>query len=173
MDGFEWNKVISAVLVALLIGMVATKVSDIFVTPHMLEKAAFSIEGVADNASNIDAADAAPEELPPIEPLLAKASVQEGQKIAKKCLQCHTFEKGGKDMIGPNLFGIVGAKVAHRPGFPYSKDMQSHGGKWDAESINKFIHNPRQVIKGTKMSFAGLKKPQERADVIAYLKTLS
>lgn len=173
MDGFERNKVISAVLVALLIGMVATKISDIFVTPHMLEKPAFPIQGMEASASSVGSTDATPEEVPPIEPLLAKASVEEGRKIAKKCLQCHTFEKGGKDMIGPNLFGIIGAKVAHRPGFPYSKGMQTHGGKWDVESINKFIHNPREVIKGTKMSFAGLRKPQDRADVIAYLKTLS
>jgi cytochrome c len=106
-----------------------------------------------------------------VAPLLAKASAENGQAIAKKCMACHDFTKGGPNKVGPNLWGIVGNKVAHLgDGFAYSDAMKNHGGTWDYDNLNDFIAHPNVHIKGTKMAFAGLKKPEERADVLAWLR---
>jgi cytochrome c len=139
--------------------------------PHMPEKHAYVIaEGAAPAESQSASAPAGPQ---PIAPLLAKASAENGQTIAKKCTSCHTFEKGGANKIGPNLWNIVGAKMAHAEGFSYSGGMQGMGKDWDYESLSLFIYSPKNFVKGTKMTFAGLKKDQDRADVIAYLRSLS
>lgn len=116
-------------------------------------------------------------EVPPIAPLLAKADVDEGAKIFKKCEACHNAEKGGPNKIGPNLYGVVGRPIATHEGFSYSSALKefSKDGKetWTYEHLNHFIHGPRDYISGTAMTFPGVKKDQERADVIAYLHTLS
>lgn len=171
MDGFELNKTLASVLVALLIAMVSGMVGEVLVEPKMLEKHAFPIEGVEVAAGLADQGTQAAE-LPPIEPLLASADIEAGKKVAKKCLQCHTFTKGGPNKIGPNLFKIVNAKIGHVVGYAYSKAMKTIEGSWDVENLNKFLHKPRKHLKGTKMSFAGLKKDQDRANLIAYMKSL-
>lgn len=172
MDGFELNKVFAAVLVALLVGMGSGMVGNHLISPKVLEKNAFPIEGVEEEPS--DAQDkGGGEALAPIEPLLAKADVESGKIVVKKCLQCHTLQKGEPHKIGPNLWGVVQRKIGDAAGFPYSEGMKSLKGSWDVESLNKFLHKPREFVKGTKMSFVGLKKDKERADLIAYLKSLS
>ncbi len=100
------------------------------------------------------------------------ASVEKGEIVAKKCIQCHTFTQGGTNGTGPNLFGIIGAKFAHKDDYPYSTAFKGKQGTWDDEEINKYIHKPREYVPGTKMSFAGIKDDKERADLIAYLNTL-
>lgn len=108
-----------------------------------------------------------------IEEALATANPENGERVFKKCAACHTTEKDGKNRVGPNLYGIVGAEVAAIEGFKYSSALMEFGGEWTAERLDAFLAAPRQAVKGTKMSFAGLKDLEDRADVIAYLNTMS
>jgi cytochrome c len=165
------NKVAAAILSAGLLAMIAGFVAHQIYHPQMPEKQAYVIaEGVQAAATQTASAPAGPQ---PITPLLANASVENGEKLAKKCASCHTFEKGGPNKIGPNLWNVVGAKPAHTDGFSYSGAMQGMETEWDYEALSEFLYNPKGYVKGTKMTFAGLKKDQDRADVIAYLRTLS
>lgn len=172
MDSFEFNKITASVLVALLIAMIGSLLSEQLVHPTKLDKPAFVIEGLAVSTKPGEKS-GEEETLKPITPLLASASVERGQAIAKKCTQCHTFEKGGPNRTGPNLWGIIGAKIAHIADFAYSSGFKEKGGNWDDEQLNVLLNKPRAFVQATKMSFVGLKDAQERADVIAYLHTLS
>jgi cytochrome c len=116
---------------------------------------------------------AKPAEIPPVGPLLAKADPDHGAQIARQCQACHNFAKGGPNMVGPNLWGVVDGPHAHKADFAYSEAMKNFKGIWDYESINNFIAHPQVYLSGTKMGFAGLKKPEERADVIAWLRLQS
>lgn len=171
MDSFEFNKITASILVALLIGMIGSLLSDYLVHPVKLPKAVLVIEG---SEAPPKAGEKSEEEaLKPITPLLASANVERGKEIAKKCTQCHTFDKGGANRTGPNLWGIIGAKIAHAADFAYSAGFKEKGGTWNDEELNILLHKPRSFVQSTKMSFVGLKDAQERADVIAYLHTLS
>ena len=170
LDGFEINKIAAAGLVALLIGMVSSKISDVVVSPQKLAQNSYVVEGVEDTAKPGVPVKVGPE---PIEPLLASADVERGKTAAKKCLQCHVFEKDGPNKIGPHLYGVVGQKIAHVAGFAYSSAFTALKGEWTFQSLNEFLYKPAGFAKGTKMSFAGITNHQERADVIAYLNSLS
>ena len=110
---------------------------------------------------------------PPIAVALKKADADSGTKLARACQACHAFEKGGASKVGPPLWGIVSRKVANVDGFAYSDAMKKKGGDWGYDELYKFLANPKGVIAGTKMGFAGYPKPDNRADVIAYLRTLA
>ena len=112
-----------------------------------------------------------PEE--PLNVLLAAANVDKGKKVAKKCVACHSFENGGKNKVGPNLYDIMGKDRAKVPGFAYSNAIKSMGGKWGFEDMNAFLKKPKKFMPGTKMSFSGLKKPGDRAAMILYLRSFS
>ena len=182
MDGFEINKVLCAVLVALLVGVVAAQVSNFFIKPIYLTQNAYPIEGAEDEAAagatNHQGAGGAAgtADLKPIEPLLAAADPTNGQGIAKKCLQCHSFESGGPNKVGPNLWNVLGGPLGHISSYTYSKAlsaMKEKGTTWTYENLNHFLHRPGSFIQGTKMAFAGIAKEKDRADLIAYLRTLS
>lgn len=176
MNSFEFNKIAAAVLVALLIAFVTNMIGESLIHPKMLEKNVFIVEGVEDSAAGGGSAASAEEEkVEPIAPLLAKADVAAGEKLAiKLCGQCHSFKSGEAHKTGPNLFGIVGGAFAHAADYAYSAAFKEKQGKenWDAEKLNLYLHKPRGYIKGTKMAFAGIKKAEDRAAVIAYLSSL-
>ena len=173
MSSFEWNKVIASVLTALIVAMVAGILSNMLVSPKPLEKPVFLVAGAPAAPAPAETAAAAPK-LPPIGPLLAKADAKKGQDLTKVCQVCHSFEKGGPNKIGPNLYGVFGGPIAEdRGGYPFSDALQKDKGqKWDPDKLNEWLDNPQHFAPGTKMTFAGFPKAQDRADVIAYLQTL-
>lgn len=166
----ELNKAFGAVLLALLIAMLSGFAASVLVSPKGLEKPVLAIKTPEAGATKAAAAPAGPA---PVGPLLAKADVEAGKAATKACAACHSFEKGGAAKVGPNLFGVVGAKHAHMGGFAYSDAMKGQAGNWSYDALNAFLANPKGAVPGTKMSFAGIKGDQERANVIAYLRTLS
>jgi cytochrome c len=167
----ESNKIYAAILVAGILAMISIIVSGMLVQPTPLKTNAYPIEGVAASTAGGEAPK--PAGIEPITPLLAKADPDHGAMIAKQCQSCHTFTKGGPDGVGPNNWGIVGAKHAHDPAYSYSDAMKNFPGTWDYESLNKFLYAPQKDVPGTKMGFAGLKKTQDRVDVIAWLRQQS
>ncbi len=170
MSGFEYNKIAAAILIALLVGLIASLVADSLIHPKKLEKNVYIVEGVGEPTPSITQST---ETIEPITPLLASANIEKGKEIYKKCVQCHTPDKGEPNKVGPNQWGIVGAPIAHRTDYAYSEAMKSKGGTWDYETLNDFLASPKKFIPNTKMAFIGLPKAQDRADLIAYLRTLS
>ena len=175
MDSYEWNKIAGWTLASVLLIASLNMLGDTLVAPKALKTPAYKVPGVeAEAPAGAKATAAAPAQ--PAEPLpvlLAKASADNGEKAAKKCLTCHTFDKGGANKIGPNLWGALGANKARVQGFAYSDGMKGKGGAWSFDDMNKFLINPKDFVPGTKMVFAGVASPQERADILAYLRKLS
>ena len=170
MDSFELNKILGAILGTCLVLLVTSFTAGAIFAPVMPEKPGFEIAvKEAPEAGGKEAA--APSE--PIEKLLQTASAEKGAAAAKKCGACHTFEKGGPNRVGPNLFGILNEKRGEGRGFNFSAAMKAKGGTWTYDDLNKFIANPKGFVPGTAMGFAGIPKDSERADVIAYLRTLA
>lgn len=174
MDSFEYNKLIGAFLGAVFVVFSVGIISDaIFAAPHP-EKEGFIIEAAEAEAAG--GGDAAPA-VEPIAVRLATADATAGQAVEKKCSACHTIDKGGANKVGPNLWDIVNRPIASHEGFAYSGAMKefSQGGSvvWDYEHLDQFLASPKGLVKGTAMGFAGLKKPDERANLIAYMRTLA
>jgi cytochrome c len=172
MSGIELNKIFGAIILAMLIAMVAGAISRGLVPTgnHGEERV---VAFAAPEVEGSGAAEAEVEAEPAIETLLASADVGSGEKIFKKCAACHTNEKGGANKVGPALWGIVGQDIAAVDGFAYSDALNGKEGAWTYEALSGFLKRPRDWAPGTKMGFAGLKKVDDRADIIVYLRSLS
>ncbi len=172
MADLELNKLFAAPLVAGVVFMGAGVIGELTVRPHHLHESAIQIGAPAAPAAA--AAPAAPA-LEPVGPLLAAANADTGRQLAaRNCASCHSFNEGGRAGVGPNLYGIVNRHHAAMEGFNYSAANRALSDKlWDYEAINTFINAPARAMPGTRMAFAGLANPQQRADVIAYLRSLA
>jgi cytochrome c len=171
MDSFTLNKIAGAVLMVLLLTMGVGIVSDVIFEPTIPGKPGYEIV-VSSEADSTPSAEAVPEVVP-ISERLAAASAESGAKVFKKCAACHTVEEGGANKVGPALWEVVGRKPAAHEGFAYSAAMTAFAGEHDAwtfEALDHFLAKPKDYIKGTAMGFAGLRKPEDRADLIAYMR---
>jgi cytochrome c len=167
MDSFRINKLLGLVLGTALFVQTIHIVDATFVPGHDKEAKPAS-EHAAAAAQPAAAADTKA-----LDNLLANASAERGATVAKQCQICHNVEEGKGPKIGPDLYGVVDRPVASQPGFNYSAALKGKGGKWTFAALDKWITNPRADVPGTTMSFAGLSKETQRADVIAYLDSLS
>jgi cytochrome c len=171
MDSFETNKILGAVLFTCLVLLALNIGAGAIFSPRAPAKPGYEIAALPPQGEAAKAAAPAAEE--PIEQALATANPKHGEQDAKICQTCHTLGKGEPNKIGPNLWGVVDRPKGSHPGFSYSEAMKSKGGSWTVDDLNKFLTNPREFVPGTKMTFAGFPKESQRADVIAYLNTLS
>lgn len=169
MNNMEFNKLFAALLVTGIIASLAGFIASQLVHPHETTEFAYAIEA-AEETTGGSAAVAMPE---PIMAMIGAADVARGQQIAKACVSCHSFEPGGANGTGPNLAGIVGRAKASYAGFSYSDAMKEKGGSWTYAELNHFLWKPKAYIKGTAMNFIGVKKPDDRAALIAYLRSIS
>lgn len=167
MKNLETNKIAAAVLLAGVIAMVTGKISDILYHPDTDEKRGYSIEvaepsedGKAEKKEEISLAQ-----------LLQNASLEKGEKTFKKCVACHSIEQGGANKTGPNIYGMLNSDIAAKDDFSYSDALKEKNDKWTYENLYAFLQNPKAYAPGTKMSFLGLRKPQQAADMIVYLRS--
>jgi cytochrome c len=169
MDSFEINKLLGALLFTCLCLLALNIAAEAVFHPVKPAKPGFEV--VAEEKPAAGQPAAAPDE--PIAKLLASADISKGEASAKKCAACHTFGKGEPNRVGPNLYGVVGRARASAQSFNYSAAMKAKGGTWTIEELNTYLINPKAMVPGTTMGFAGLPRGSERADVIAYLNTKS
>ena len=156
-----------AIIFAVVIGFGSYFSGELFYGADAIEQHSYVISTESDDD---DEASNKEPEIEQIESYLAEANLKRGKKLFKKCKACHTIKSGGKNKTGPNLFAIVGAEKA-RSTFAYSDGMRSKGGVWTVQHLSEFLTKPKAFIVGTKMSFAGFKNVEDRADIIAYLQT--
>ncbi|MET0669828.1 MAG: cytochrome c family protein [Xanthobacteraceae bacterium] len=167
MDSFELNKVMGAVLGCCLVLLSLNITASAIFNPHKPAKPGYDIAVQEAAPAAKPGAPAAPEE--PIAKLFASADMGRGEASAKKCAACHTFGKGEPNRVGPNLYGIVGRAKASVAGFNYSAAMKAKGGNWTIDELNAFVLNPKAVVPGTNMTFAGVPRATERADLLTYM----
>lgn len=173
MSSIEINKIAASVLLALIVAWASGLLASKLIEPKMPQQAAIAVANApaASAPAESQPAAAGPE---PLGPLLASASVDAGKDVAKKCATCHTFDKGGPNRVGPNLYGVIGSPIAEdRGGYAFSDALKKKGGNWTVDTLNDWLFKPQGFVKGTKMTFVGLAKAKDRADVIAYLNSLS
>jgi cytochrome c len=170
MDSFELNKILGAVLATCLGLLTLNIAAGAIFTPGKLEKPGYAI-AVPDQPGAVETAK--PEPAEPIAVRLASSDPGKGQAAAKQCAACHTFEKGGPNRVGPNLYGIVDRAKASVAGFNYSAALKAKGGVWTYDDLDHFIASPKAWLPGTTMGYAGLARGGQRADLINYLHTLA
>ena len=168
MDSFELNKIIAAILMVALLVIGLGKVADSVFHVNKPENPGYQVDVESSLASNTSQAAEVIEKVD-IAAIMALGDVSSGEKIFKKCAACHSINKGGKHKIGPALYNVVGRTVGGVDDYKYSKTLASYGKDWTFEELNGFLQKPASYLKGTKMSYAGLRKEKDRASVIKYL----
>ena len=175
MSSFEFNKILAAIILALVVIVIIGKIGNVIVDTDKtdLKETAYKIDIPKVDVNTAVSSATASEIIEPISALLATASLEQGIKIYKKCGTCHNYEKESKSKIGPSLWNIINRLKASSESFTYSNALAEFGGNWTYEELNNFLYKPKEYIKGTKMNFAGLKKAKERADLIIWLRQQS
>lgn len=165
-----WEKLGFGILVAAWVAFGSNFVGNTLIHAKPLETSAYQVATVDSGAEKAPKGGAVMENAVA---MLASADPARGLKVFKKCGACHTSTEGGKNKVGPNLWDIVGRAKASADGFGFSNALKAKGGDWSFEDLDQFLANPKAYAKGTKMSFAGLKKASDRAAVLLYLRSLS
>ena len=174
MDSFEINKIIAAVLLTALIVIGLGKFTDILFHVEKPKESAYKVEGLETSVAKTSSSSEIKEvEKIDIGQLLALGDLVHGEKVFKKCSACHMIASGGKNMIGPNLWSVIGRTAGSVSDYKYSKAMVAYGKEWTFEEMNSYLIKPQAYIKGTKMAFAGLRKEKDRASVILYMNSKS
>ncbi len=171
MDSFELNKVMGAVLGTCLFLLSLNIAAGAIFATHPPTKPGYEI-AVQEQAGPGKPGEAAPAD-DPLPVRFASADMGRGENSAKKCVACHTFGKGEPNRVGPNLYGIVGRAKASEAGFNYSAAMKGQKGNWTPEDLDVYLANPKAMVPGTSMTFAGIPRGKERADLITYLNSKS
>jgi cytochrome c len=166
MDSFELNKIMGAILGTFLFVLSLSIVSGGIFAAHPPKKAGYEIAAADDKAG---AKQAAAEPLVPMENLLNEANAEKGASVARQCVACHEFTKGGANKVGPGLHNVVNSDAGTHAGFGYSNAMKNKKGKWTFEALDKFLENPSKAVPGTSMTFLGIRRAADRAAVIVYL----
>jgi len=174
MDSWEWNKIAGAVLGTLMFVLIAKFVAEAVFEAPMPAKPGYAVDVPKEETASVQTASVPAEEaLPDFGAVLPAASLSHGRDVSTRCEQCHNLAKGGPNMIGPNLWGVVGRARASHPGFDYSSAMSASRDPWTFDRLFRFLKSPQEAVPGTKMSFAGLRSIQDRIDLIAYLRSQS
>ena len=175
MDSFEINKIIAAVLLTVLIIIGIGKFTDVLFHVEKPKESAYKIEGLDVASISTSSSEVATKvvEALDIKALLAMGDLGHGEKVFKKCSACHMIASGGKNMIGPNLWSVIGRTAGSVSDYKYSKAMVAYGKEWTYEEMNSYLIKPQAYVKGTKMAFAGLRKEKDRASVILFMNSKS
>ena len=168
MDSFELNKIIAAILMVALLVIGLGKIADVAFHVKKPKNPGYIVEGQVQLASSTPEASEVLEKID-IVAVMTQGDVTSGEKIFKKCAACHSINKGGANKIGPALYNVVGRKVGYVADYKYSKTLASYDKEWTFEELNGFLIKPATYLKGTKMSYAGLRKETDRASIIKYL----
>jgi cytochrome c len=171
-SSLELNKLLAGVLTAGVIAVGAAVFSGLLYYPRQLEEHAFSIDTGEEEAATAEAADEAADE-PSIAVRLASADPAAGQAITRQCAACHVFDEGGANRVGPALWDVVGREIGAASGFAYSAALDALEGDWTFEKLDAYLTNPREYAPGTSMAFAGLRSPEDRANLLAYMREQS
>ena len=168
------NKIIVSIVLAVILVLGINKIAQVIYYVEKPEKSAYQVASITTAAGNTNSETSSQDEsTQDIMALFASVSSTDGEKIFKKCAACHSISKGGKNKIGPALWGVLGRPAGSVTDYKYSKAMAAYGKNWSFEEMNGFLIKPKGWIKGTKMSFAGLRSAKDRASVILYLNSFS
>ncbi len=173
MDSWEWNKIAGAVLGVLLFILAIHFIAEALTTAPLPKKPGYAVEVPDDAESQSAAVPAATEPLPDFATVLPSADVPHGKDVATRCQQCHSVSQSGPNMIGPSLWGLIDRPRATASGYSYSRAMSANHDPWSYEKLFTYLKAPNTAVPGSKMSYAGLNSPQDRIDLLAYLRTLA
>ena len=163
------NKIIVSIVLAVILVLVINKITDVIYYVEKPEKSAYQVETIATGNTTTTEKNSEDAVSGNIMTLFASTSAADGAKVFKKCAACHSINQGGSNKIGPALWGVLGRKAGSISDYKYSKAMAAYGKAWSFDEMNSFLIKPKEWIKGTKMSFAGLKNAKDRAAVILYM----